>query len=414
MPCTRSLAALLLLAAVAPAPAADWPQWLGPSRDGSSTEKIAPWKGAPKIVWRKTVGEGHSSPVVAGGKVFLFTKVKDKDEEELAAYDAKTGEELWKVAYARGSFVAPFGVGPRASPTVHDGKVYTYGVTGFLICRNASDGKEIWRSETLKDFKASVLFFGMSGSPLIDGDKVLINVGGKDGSIVAFKKDTGAVAWKALTDPASYSSPIVFGEGKERQAVFLTGTELVSLSPEDGSVFWKFPFQDRSNESSTTPVRVGDGSLLYAASVTLGSVGLKLKTTDGKPDVEQAWKNPDLTCYFSTPVPVGKDYVYVVSGQFGGLNASSTLHCVEAKSGKVQWKKEKVGKFHAALLRTGDDKLLMLDDFGRLTLLEPDPKGYKELAQSRVCGSTWAHPALSDGKVYLRDDKELLCIQVGE
>jgi outer membrane protein assembly factor BamB len=412
MPWSRSLAVLLLCAAAAPA--ADWPQWLGPNRDGSSPEKIAPWKADPKILWHKPVGEGHSSPVIAGGKVFLFTKVKDKDEEEITAYDAKTGAELWKAGYPRGPFVSPFGVGPRATPTVLGDKVYCYGATGLLTCRNASDGKQTWQVDTLKDFRASILFFGMSASPLIEGDNVLVNVGGKDGSIVAFNKDTGAVAWKAkgVEDPASYSSPVAFGSGKERQAVFLTGANVVSLNPADGSVFWKYPFQDRFNESSTTPVRVGE-SMLYVASVSLGSVGLNLGVADGKPTAERAWKNADLTCYFSTPVPVGKDYVYVVTGQMG-LNPVSNLYCVEAKTGKVMWKKEKVGKYHAALLRTIDGKLLMLDDFGHLTLIDPDPKEYKELARSKVCGPTWAHPALSDGRVYFRDEKELFCVQLAE
>jgi outer membrane protein assembly factor BamB len=410
MPLLRSLAALLLLTVAARA--ADWPQWLGPNRDGSSTEKLAPWKGAPKILWRKTVGEGHSSPVVAGGKVFLFTKAAGKDEEETTAYDAKTGEELWKNAYPRGPFLSPFGLGPRATPTVQNGKVYTYGATGLLTCRSAADGKAIWQIDTLKDFRATILFFGMSSSPLIEDDMVLVNVGGTEGSVVAFKKDSGTVAWKALKDPASYSSPIAFGEGKERQIVFLTGAGVESLRPSDGTPLWKFPFRDRLNESSTTPVRVAD-DLLYVASVSLGSVGLKLETKDGKPEATSLWKNPNLTCYFSTPVPVGKEHVYVVTGSMG-LKPAAHLHCVEAKSGKVLWKKENVGRYHAAMLRTADNKLLMLDDFGHLTLIEPDAKEYKELARSKVCGPTWAHPALSDGRVYLRDEKELMCVQFGE
>jgi outer membrane protein assembly factor BamB len=119
-----------------------------------------------------------------------------------------------------------------------------------------------------------------------------------------------------------------------------------------------------------------------------------------------------LTCYFSTPVAVGSDQIYMVTGQFGLLAATSTLRCVETKTGKELWKKEKIGKYHAALLRMGDDKLLMLDDFGNLTLIDPDPKEYKELSRGKVCGPTWAHPALSDGRVYLRDEKELICVEV--
>jgi len=175
-------------------------------------------------------------------------------------------------------------------------------------------------------------------------------------------------------------------------------------------VLWQYPVKDPAGENSATPVRAGD--FLIASTIKFGGVALKLETKDGKPDVSERWKNPDLTCYFSTPVAVG-DQVYMVTGEFGLLTApASTLRCVEAKTGHELWHKEKVGKLHAALLRTGDDKLLMLDDYGNLTLIDPDPKEYKELAKSKVCGATWAHPALADGRVYLRDEKELICVEV--
>ncbi len=161
-------------------------------------------------------------------------------------------------------------------------------------------------------------------------------------------------------------------------------------------------------------MRIGD-DLLLASSVTFGSMGVQLETKDGKPSATRLWKNGELTCYFSTPVPVGKDYVYMVTGTVSLTGASSsTLRCVEAKTGKEKWKKEKVAKYHAAMLRTADDKLLMLDDGGNLILIDPDPEKYKELARSQVCGPTWAHPALSDGRVFLRDEKELMCVPLGQ
>jgi outer membrane protein assembly factor BamB len=388
--------------------AADWPGWLGPKRDNSSTETIAPWKGEVKVAWRRPVGEGHSSPVVAGGKVFLHTKVTGKDAEEVTAYDAGTGNPVWSTAYDRGPFKPIFGAGPRGTPSVVDGKVYSYGATGFLTCFDAVDGKQRWQIKALMDFKADNLKFGVSTSPLVEEDELLVEVGAKGASVVAFDKNSGKVLWKALDDKASYSSPIVFGKGKERQVVFLTQAGVRSLNPSNGELFWEFPLVDRLNESSTTPVRVGD-DLLLVSSVTFGSVGLKLGTKDGKPTAEQLWKNPALSCYFSTPVAVD-GYLYMVTG--GLLSQKSDLHCVDPKTGKILWTKPKVGKFHAAMLRTGDNKLLMLDDFGNLTFLEPNPKEYKDLAQSKVCGPTWAHPALADGKVYIRDEKELICIDL--
>jgi outer membrane protein assembly factor BamB len=409
MPWFRSCLVLVLTATLASA--GDWPQWLGPNRDGSSPEKVAPWKEAPKVLWHVPVGEGHSSPVVAGGKLFLHTRVKDKDEEQVTAFDAKSGKESWSVTYARGKFSSPFGVGPRATPAVGDGKLYALGVTGILSCLDTADGKERWRLDTLKVFKAANLFFGVSCSPLVEEDKVLVNVGGKGASVVAFKKDGGEVAWKALDDKASYSSPVAFGKGKERQVVFLTGQNVVSLNPADGQKFWEFPLVDKLFESSTTPVRAGD--VLVASSITYGSVGLKLGTEKEVPTAKEEWKKPELTCYFSTPVVVG-EHLYMVTGSnpTAFKKTEATLRCVEAATGKELWKRDKIGKYHAALLRTGDNKLLLLDDAGGLALIDPDPKEYRELARSKICGETWAHPALSDGRLYVRDEKELICLQM--
>jgi outer membrane protein assembly factor BamB len=414
--CSLAVVLLVCAATPSPSPAEDWPQWLGPRRDGSSTEKVAPWKEAPKAAWRQDVGEGHSGPVVAGSKVFLHTRVKGKDAEEVAAYDAGSGKPLWVKQYDRGplhpKFITQFGVGPRSTPTYHDGRLYTLGVTGILACWDAGDGKQLWTVDTAKTFAPPKLSFGVSCSPLIEGEAVLINVGAKGASVVAFNRKTGAVLWKALDDPPSYSSPIAFGAGKQRQVVFLTEQGLVSLPPTgpgpDGP-FWRVPLRDLLSESSTTPVKVGEN--LLASSVTFGSLGARLATDkkDDKPMATQAWRNPVLTCYFSTPVPVGSEQVYMVTGTPPPF-AKAVLRCVEVKTGKELWKKEKVGTYHASLLRTADDRLLMLEDFGNLVLIEPGPREYKELARSTVCKKTWAHPALSGGRLYLRDGSELLCL----
>jgi outer membrane protein assembly factor BamB len=403
MPRLRSLLALCLLSAAAAA--ADWPQWLGPNRDGATTEKVAPWKDAPQVLWRQPVGEGHSSPVVAGGRVILHTKVRDKDREEVTAYDAKTGQLEWQNFNDKAPFKGIFGDGPRATPAVAGGRVYTFGITGVLCCWDADSGKLRWQVDTLKTFQAPNLKFGASCSPLVEGQAVLVNVGGKGASVVAFEKEKGEVVWKALDDPASYSSPVAFGQGKERQVVFLTQKGLRSLSPADGRVFWEVPYQDLLLESSATPVRAGD--LLVGSSITLGSVGLTLAGKDGTPTAGKAWQNAALTSYFSTPVPVGKDHFYMVTGTnpLRLKKASADLCCVETATGKELWRQAKVGEYHASLMRTGDDKILMLDDLGHLVLLDPDPKGYRELARSKVCGKTWAHPALADGRLYVREDK---------
>lgn len=400
----RSLIALLLCSTFTVA--ADWPQWLGPNRDNSSTEKVSPWKNAPTVVWRQPVGEGNSSPILADGRVYLHSRVKDKDEEEIVALDAKTGKELWRYQYPRANFTSLYGNGPRATPAVVDGKLYTHGLTGVLTCLDAAKGEKVWQVDTWDKFKAPKLFFGAACSPLIEGDQVVLNVGGKGSSIVAFDRKTGDVAWQTLDDKASYSSPAVRGSGKSRELLFLTGENVVGLKPEKGEVAWKYPLIDALAESATTPVQTGD--ILFATSITYGGVGL---TNDGK----EAWKSDKYNSYFTTPVAIGKDHLCMVTcTKPPALRYSATLRFVEAATGKELWAREKVGQYHASLLRTGDGKILMLEDSGNLVLVEPTEKEYRELARSKVCGFTWAHPALVDGKLYVRDGKEVLCLQLGD
>jgi outer membrane protein assembly factor BamB len=348
----------------------------------------------------------------------LHTKVRDRFEEQVTAYDAATGKVLWQTVYQRNEFKSLYGNGPRATPAVVAGKVYIYGITGVLTCFEAASGGQVWQVDTTKAFQAPALMFGAACSPLVEANRVLVNVGAKGAGVVAFDKDKGEVLWKSLDDRASYSSPIAFGKSPNRQAVFLTQAGLVSLKPDDGSVVWRYPFRDLLFESSTTPVRAGD--VLVASSITIGTAGLRLESKDHKPAAVQVWKNAALTSYFSTPVPVGQDYLYLVTGTnpLAALNplakkkAEATLHCVETRTGKVLWDRPGVGQYHASLLRTGDDKLLLLEEAGNLVLLEPDPKGYRELARSKVCGQTWAHPALANGRLYIRDGEELVCLQL--
>jgi outer membrane protein assembly factor BamB len=419
--------AVVCLAALAagPALAADWPQFLGPHRDGTTSEVVKPWTAPPKVLWRQPVGPGHSSPVVDGGRVYLhfLTATPNKQSTELQVYDAATGANIvGHTMERRELFHSPFGDGPRSTPASTGGLLYTLDVTGDLNCYDIGGGLRLkWGRDLLKNFAAPQLKFGVSTSPLCTGGLVIVQVGGKGASVVALdptpppphQDQPGLVRWRRLDDPASYASPIVTEHAGRRQVVALTGEAVVSLDPKTGELFWRHPFRDAINESSTTPLRVGD--LIVASSVTLGSVGLKLTTKDGKPAVEVAWKNPALCCYFSTPVAVGDKYVYMVTGSLVAAMTNkpeSALNCVEAATGKVLWTKPRVAKFHAALIRTGDGKLLMLADTGDLTLLDPDPKEYRELARAKVCGETWAHPALADGRLYVRDEKELICLQL--
>jgi len=405
----RVRAALVLLLLAGPVFAGDWPQWLGPKRDGSSPEMIAPWTSAPRVVWRKPVGEGNGGPVVVDGRVVVQTKVAGKNEEEIVAFDAATGNELWRTPYKRPEFKSLYGNGPRSTPAIVDGKVFAMGITDILTALDLASGKVLWQTDVLKELHATNLFFGSSVSPLVEGGHVYVMAGGAGGALAAFSAATGKVEWKDAEDHASYSSPIAWGEGKNRQIFFLAQSGVVALEPGDGKVLWRIPLVDKLFESSTTPALCGD--LLFASSITFGSLGIHLENKAGQTKGSELWKNPDLTCYFATPVASGTEYLYVVTGtKPGSRPTTATLNCVEAKTGKVLWKKPKVGTYHATLMRLGDGKMLLLEEPGNLALFEPDPKEYRQLARAKVCGNTWVHPALANGRLFVRDDKELICL----
>ncbi|MFT3881157.1 MAG: PQQ-like beta-propeller repeat protein [Gemmatales bacterium] len=386
--------------------AQDWPQWLGPNRNGSIDAAIAPWKGDLNVVWRVPVGEGHSSPIVADGKVYLHSKVKDKDEEMITAWDL-SGKELWKQTSPRAAFTSMFGNGPRATPAVSAGKLYTYGVTGVLICRDSATGKELWKKDTLTEFKAKNLTFGVSSSPLVDDKNVYVMPGGSEGSIVAYNKETGELVWKSGTDKASYSSPMSTKFGDKMMLVFQTQAAVVGLDPATGKEYFRVPLKDLLNESSTTPVRMGD--LLFAASVTFGSMGIKVEVKEGAVTANREWKNGALTCYFATPVMSG-GLLYAVTGQLA-RSPVAALQCVDPTTGKSKWKKASVGQYHATVYSTKDN-LLMLEEMGDLVLFEPNAEAYKELARAKLCGHTWAHPAYAQGMIFARDDRELLVVKL--
>jgi outer membrane protein assembly factor BamB len=411
MPRLRALAVLLLCGAAAAA--ADWPQWLGLYRDGSTPEKVAPWKGDLKPAWRQPVGDGYSAPVVAGGHVFVHARVPDKDEEEVVAFDAVTGKRLWRDAYARAPFVSAAGVGPRATPAVVLGRLYTFGITGVLTCYQADTGKRLWRRDVYKDFAVERPRHGVCCSPLIEGNRVLVSIGGEGTGVVALDTDSGEVLWKNLNAPASTSSPIVFTyaprpDELRRDVVFVTSQNVAAVRTLDGALAWDFPLADTPMGTTPTPVAAGD--LLLTTSMKHGTLGLRVKLQNGKLTASAAWRNPKLTAYFATPVLAGKDHLYLVSTALTAQGPESALRCVEVKTGKELWVRDGIAGYHAGLLSTGDGKLLLLDDGGTLRLLEHNPKEYRELAVAKVCGPTFVNPALTNGRLYVRDDKAVTCL----
>ena len=391
--------------------AEDWPQWLGPRRDNSSAESFTKLKD-PKPEWTIKAGEGNASPVVANGIVFIHEKVADKDAECVRALDAATGKPVWDKAYDRAKFETLFGNGPRATPVVECDTLFTLGITNLLIAWDAKTGKELWRRDVLKDYDAKPLFFGASASPLFHDGKIIVMVGGPKAGLAAYDAKTGEPSWHTEPMPASYAAPVAATVAKAEQIIALTGSHLAGFDPKTGKTLWKVPFKDNLNESSTTPVVIGETGVV-CSSVSAGT--MRIDVTSGKP--AGTWKDSKITCYFSTPMKIddGK-HLLIVSGKASLLSAQADLYCVESATGKVIWTRPKVGKYHASLTRGKDGNLLLLDDSGGAKVLAPNLKEYEELGSMKLGegkGDMWAHPAAAESFLYIRDTKSLKAYRIG-
>jgi outer membrane protein assembly factor BamB len=408
----RTLAVLLL---AAPAlGAADWPQWLGPKRDGSTPEKVAPWKSPPKALWSVPVPKGFACPVVAQGRVFVHSAVPDKEAEEVIALDAVTGKVQWRKAYDRAPYKSPLGRGPRATPAVAGNRVYTCGITGVLSCYEADGGKLLWQVDVYQKLGKPLPRFGVCCSPLVVGYVVLLNVGGKGCSLVAFDSAKGDVLWQKYDEPSSTSSPVLIAPaqpGKLPEVVFMTTLRLLAVNPLDGSLSWEYPLVFQPAGAATTPIVAG--KRIISSTMTNGTTALEVGLKDGKPVARRLWQDKDMTGYFSTGVVVRKEQLYLVTNVLMP-KPSCTLRCVDLNTGKELWHKDGIGYYHAGLVRTGDDRLLILDDSGKLRLVEANAKAYRELCSAQVCGGTFAVPSLANGRLYVRDDKAVTCVHMAE
>ena len=400
--------ALLLLLFASPARSADaepsWPQWRGPNRDGVAPASGVParWPKEPKKKWSVEVGEGHSGPVVAGGKVYVFAR-RD-DEERLLCLDAATGKELWKDAYR-----APYemndaarahGKGPKSTPVVAGGRVFTLGIGGVLSCLDAQTGKLLWRKEFAKRFPATSPLYGTATSPIVVGDVVVAHVGGHEkGSLAGFDAKTGEVKWSATDEGPGYASPVLGTLAGQPQLVTQTQGHLLAFDPAEGKVLWKLPFTTGYDQNSVTPGVYKDLVIYSGYEKPLAAVRVTRKGDSFS--ASPAWTNKDWPLYMSSPVLAG-DRLIGMSMKRGG-----TIFCVNAGDGKTIWQSPgRVGE-NAALIRAGD--LVLIQTTGaKLVVVRADAERYEPVADYAVADSpTWAHPALA-GKVLFVKDKARL------
>ncbi|MFO0968604.1 MAG: PQQ-binding-like beta-propeller repeat protein [Gemmataceae bacterium] len=403
MPSLLRLAAVLCLAA--PLHAADWPHWLGPKRDGSSPETglLTTWpKDGPKVIWKKPGGDGYSTVAVAGGKAITLVQ---RDAEYAVAFDAAKGNELWATKIGPG-FKNMFGNGPRATPTIDGERVYVQSVTGNLACLNAKDGAVVWEKNILKLFGAKNITWGLSASPVVDGDLVYAIPGAMGAGVAAFDKKSGEVAWKSSNDKAAYASPQPITTGGMKQVLFFTGTGLLAVDAKKGEEAWSMPWETEFDCNIATPLVVGDKVFVSSGE----EVGCALFKLEGASRPTEVWrfkgKKSPLTTYWATAVH-RDGYLYGVSGEF---NKRLDLNCVELKTGKVMWTKSDFGK---AAITLADGHLFLSTKKGDLLLVEATPEKYVEKARVEgFLGENRTAPTIAEGRLYLRDKVNVYCLDI--
>jgi outer membrane protein assembly factor BamB len=384
--------------------AADWNQWRGPNRDGSVSTFNVPEKLPEQLtqVWNVVVGIGHASPVISGNQVFLISRVEE--QEVIAAYDRATGKLIWKdsydAPYQMNPAAIPHGKGPKSTPVVANGKLYTFGITGVLSCYDVAAGKLLWRNDFKKEFPVVAPDFGTAMSPLVDRGLLIVHAGGPGkGALFALDAEKGNVKWRWSGDSAAYASPIVVDLNGTRQIITQTQKHIVAIDETKGELLWQIPFTTDYEQNIVTPVLYKD--LLIFSGLDKGAFAVRISKQEGKWVPQEVWKNEKASMYMSSPVLVG-DFLYGMShyrkGQF---------FCIDARTGQTLWTSNGAEGDNAAVINAGT-KLLFLSNNADLTIANATEKKYEVLKKYNVAKSpTWAHPAVADNQIVVKDLKSL-------
>lgn len=446
----RAIASLLslplLVAIAAVASADDWPQWLGPQRDGVWREtgvlQEFPSQGPP-VVWRTPIDAGYSGPAVANGRVYvtdrrLATGERNPDNpfergqipgtERVHCLDAASGKVLWTHEYDC-AYTVSYPAGPRTTPVVSDGKVYTLGAEGHLFCLDASDGDVLWSRELKKDYEIQAPIWGFSASPLLDGDRLICLVGGRGSVAVAFHKDTGKEIWRALSamDPG-YCPPMIYQAGGKRQLIIWRPESLNGLDPETGEVYWTQPFKVKAGLTISTPRKAGD--LLFVTSFYNGPMMLRLDPS--RPAATLLWKGSSnnerktdkLHSIMCTP--------FIEDGHIYGVCSYGQLRCLTTETGERVWEslkatgstgdpRSRTDRWANAFIIKNGDRFFLPNEKGDLIIARLSPQGYEEISRTHLIKPTnpmpgrdvvWSHPAFANRRVYMRNDEEIICVDL--
>lgn len=383
---------------------APWPGFRGPNRDSHYDENpiLTNWpsKGL-KLVWHQPCGGGYSSFAIAGG--FAFTIEQRRDSEVAVTYDFSTGTEIWKSAWSD-HFQEYFSEeGPRSTPSYSDGKIYVLGAMGELRCFDAETGKTIWSHNILVENHAPVPTYGIASSPLILGDKLIVQSSAGNGkSVLCYDKRDGKLLWSALNDVMGYASPELVSLAGYDQIIVCAETRTMGLGIDDGKVLWEIPWRVLHNQLPIAqPVPLGTNRFLLSAGYFTGCATVEITRLASGFTADIVWQNKNLKNKFTSSV-FWQGYVY-------GLD-EDILTCLDATTGQRKWKDGRYG-YGQLLLASG--YLVILSGDGELALVKAIPERYEELARfPAIKGKTWNHPAIADGKILVRNAEEMACFQI--
>jgi outer membrane protein assembly factor BamB len=381
----------------------DWPQWRGAHRDGTSAEHglLKDWpKAGPPLAWRANgAGIGYSSFSAAAGR--LYTLGARGSSEYLMAYDAATGKKLWEIVHGR-MFNNDMGDGPRATPTVDADRLITFGSSGDLSSVEAATGKVFWKINLLEKFGGSNLRWGLSESPLVLSDRILVSPGGRGAAIVALNKTDGSVIWKSLGDEPGYSSAVLHEAGGIREAIYFTAQRALGIDVQTGKLLWSYDQVANRTANIATPIVRGNRVFLSSAYST-GAALLELTPSDNRITAKQVYFTRDMRNHHASSVLIG-DHLYGFS--------DAILTAMAFDTGAVAWRDRSVGKGSIVF---ADDRLYLYSEAGVVGLAEASPAAYREHGRFHIQtgnAPAWSHPIVSNGKLFIRDQDTIYAYDV--
>jgi len=389
-----------------PEPGAEWPDFRGPNRDGryTATPVLTTWpREGLRQVWKQPVGGGYASFVVANGRA--FTIEQRRNQEVVAAYDVESGRELWTNAWTANFQESMGGDGPRATPTYHEGRVYALGAEGELRVLDAQRGALVWRRNILNDNRANNISWGMSASPLIVDDTVVVLPGGSRGSsVVAYRLATGDIAWKSQDDEQGYTSPMLVTLGGVRQILVVSGSRAMGLTPDGSRLLWQYPWSTYNSINVSQPIvftHNGNDRVFLSASYGTGAAVFELTRDGDRFQAKTVWENQRMKNKFSSSV-LHNGFIY-------GLD-ESILACLDANTGEQKWKGGRYG--YGQIMLAGDHVIVLTED-GEVVLVKATPERHEEVAKfEAIRGKTWNHPVIAGGRLLVRNLQEMAAFDI--